>query len=48
MGYVLLDLVLLIAPPLIFGHSVFHCSDPNALETFNNPTGYCQAQGKLV
>ena len=45
--YCLLLLTVLFAVlPLIFGHSVFLCSDSNALEAFNNPTVYCQAQGK--
>ena len=31
--------------PLIFDHSEFLCSDSNVIEAYNNPTGYCQAQG---
>ena len=43
-----LDTVLFISPPLIFGHSALHCSDSDALEAFNNPTAYCQAQGTYI
>jgi len=41
-------IVLFVVHPIIFDHSNFHCSDSNALEAFNNPTRYCQAQGKLA
>ena len=32
--------------PSIFGHSQFLCSHSNVIEAYNEPTGYCQAQGK--
>ena len=34
--------------PLIFGRNAFLCSDSNLIEAVENPSGYCQAQGKSM